>query len=162
MSEALITLGGVVVGGALTFLVQFWLRRDDRRVRQAGWRQAACVEILSAVHREREIIAKTAPVVELGQPMTPPLTDDERLHVTAMTRLHASKELNALLDEWSVLRTKFFAAAGVREELLRGSTPDRAEAREAYRELNELRTHIFRDVVPRIEARARRDLGLDD
>lgn len=167
---------GGVTGLAGTLLAGYLQRQAADRSQRQAWRADVYVTALTALNRERMIIARTFPIIGPGPPPPPPPTYEVAELVQATLSAHSSNAMRALLDRWMEAGSRFNAltgemidadhAAKMQQMSFREATGGRTRI-EVWRELDAARRELIgrppdESILSAIEAQVRKELGHED
>jgi len=171
---------GALIGGftglAGTLVAGFLQRRAAERAQRQAWRADVYVRALTALNRERMIIARTFPIIGPGQAPPPPPTDEVAELVQATLSAHSSSAMRVLLDRWMEVGSRFNACAWELAEGDQSAKTEHISFREAtggrtrsdvWRDLDGARRELIgkppiQSILSAIEAQVRQELGHTD
>jgi hypothetical protein len=167
---------GGVTGLAGTLAAGYLQRRATGRAQRQAWRAEVYVAALTALNRERLIIARTLPLIGPVPAPPPPATDDVAVLIQAQLSAHSSTAMRGLLDRWSEARRRFEALGWELNDVTEAMRSWGVTAREAsggrtrgeiYQDIVSVRTELIgtaaeHGILAAIEAEARKELGHRD
>ena len=130
-------------GLAGTLSAGYLQRHAAARSQRQAWRAEVYVSALTALNRERMIVARTFPIIGPGPAPPAPNSDEVAELVQATLSAHSSKAMRALLDRWMEAGARFNALTWELLEADRSVKTEHISFREATG--GRTRSEVWRD-----------------
>ncbi len=135
---------GGFTGLAGTLSAGYLQRHAAARSQRQAWRAEVYVSALTALNRERMIVARTFPIIGPGPAPPAPNSDEVAELVQATLSAHSSKAMRALLDRWMEAGARFNALTWELLEADRSVKTEHISFREATG--GRTRSEVWRDL----------------